>query len=110
MKPVKFKECNVIFAEQQNQYNDLPALKYENREGNVITSWKMSPWERLRILFTGRVWINTLTFNRDLQPVFVSVKRRKEIFDRKEDYNTWFKRFLRRKNPSIDLYRQAKLI
>ena len=55
MKPVKFKHQNVVFAEDQPEYQPLPALKINSLEGFVITCWKLSFRERLRILFLGRI-------------------------------------------------------
>lgn len=54
MKPIKFKHQNITFAENQPEYGSLPALKLDTPEGHVITCWKLSFKERLRILFFGR--------------------------------------------------------
>jgi hypothetical protein len=67
MKPVKFKGSNVTIAENQKQYNPLPA--YIDKSGNVVTCWKFSFRERLILLFTCRVYLHTHTFNQPLQPM-----------------------------------------
>ena len=67
MKPVKFKGSNCVYAEHQPEYLNLPAHK--NNGGRVVTScWLLSFWERLKIIFTGRVYVKTLTFHHPLQP------------------------------------------
>jgi len=73
MKISKFKECNVVFAKNQPEYLPLPALKME--DGQVISCWKASFRERLKILFVGRIWLNVLTFNQPLQPLLMSVNK-----------------------------------
>lgn len=66
MKPVKFAEQNVIYAEHQPEYQPLPSHK--TADGEVITCWGLDWRERLLVLFTGRVWWRTLTFGGPLQP------------------------------------------
>lgn len=79
MKPIKFKYCNVVYAENQPEYQNLPALKLETDNGEVISCWKLSFKERLIILFTGKMWLSLLSFNKPLTPSFLSVNR-KEVF------------------------------
>ncbi len=71
MKPVSFKGNNIIFAEDQPEYLPLPACRSD--QGEVLTCWKLSYWERIKVLFTGRVWCTQLTFNRPLQPQMLQV-------------------------------------
>jgi len=73
MKPVTFKEANVNFAESQDQYETLPAFK--DNDGVVISCWKMSFIERLRILFHGKVWMSLMTFNKPLTPSYLASKK-----------------------------------
>lgn len=84
MKPIKFKYCNVVYAENQPEYQNLPALKLENDNGEIISCWKLSFKERLIILFTGKMWLSLLSFNKPLTPSFLSVNR-KEVFTIIED-------------------------
>lgn len=76
MNIIKFKECNVTYAEDQPEYLPLPAFK--TSDGEVISCWGLSILERLKVLFTGRVWLSVLTFNHPLQPQLMSVKKPKE--------------------------------
>ena len=73
MKPVKFKEANMTYAENQPEYLPLPVHK--TKGGEVISCWKLSLMERLRVLFAGNVWLSSLTFNKSLQPQFITVKK-----------------------------------
>ena len=76
MKPIKFKHQNIIFAENQPEYQPLPALKINSEQGEVISCWGLSIKERLIILFTGRVWVSLMSFNKPLIPSYLSVKRK----------------------------------
>lgn len=73
MTPIKFPEVNVTFAEDQPEYLPLPA--WRGVDGTVISCWKLTRKERLKILFTGRLWLRSLTFGRSLQPLLPEVDR-----------------------------------
>lgn len=66
MKPIDFDHSNVTFAKDQPEYQPLPAFRAD--DGTVISCWKLTFRERLKMLFTGRLWISNLTFNNPLQP------------------------------------------
>jgi hypothetical protein len=55
------------FAKDQPQYIPLPAVVCE--DCTVVTRWKLSFAERLRVLFTGDIWHSQLTFGLALQPI-----------------------------------------
>ena len=82
MKPIKFKGHNVVFAENQEEYQPLPA--FYDQDGTVISCWKLSFRERLKMLFTGKLWMSMLTFGNPLQPQYPTVNR-KEVFLYKEE-------------------------
>lgn len=84
MKPVKFKHQNVVFAEDQPEYTPLPALKIDSPNGEVVSCWRLSFLERIKVLFTGRVWLSLMTFGKPLTPSYISVNR-KEVFSTSED-------------------------
>lgn len=68
------KEVEVVFgANQTKDYSPLPAIKVADKEGRVITSWHLTLWERLRVLWTGRIYLQQLTFNQLLQPQLMTV-------------------------------------
>jgi len=69
MKPIMFKESNVIFAKDQKPYMPLPAYQDDVQGGRIFHCWSMSWGERLKIVFTGKLWINVLTFKQKPQPI-----------------------------------------
>ena len=69
MKPIKFKEQNVVFAKDQKPYLPLPAYKDNEQGGRIFHCWKLNLLERIKLLWTGRLWINVLTFNNPPQPI-----------------------------------------
>lgn len=73
MDVVKFKECNITYAENQPEYLPLPALKMD--DGEIVTCWKPSIKEKLKIVFKGKIWLNVLTFNKPLQPLRMSANK-----------------------------------
>lgn len=91
MKAVKFKHQNVVFAENQPEYQSLPALRIDSPEGIVISCWKLSLKERIKIVFTGRVWLSIMSFNEPLSPSFMAVNR-KEVYSHPDDGITFLQR------------------
>jgi hypothetical protein len=71
MKPITFKGQNTVFAKDQPEYFPLPAFKTE--DGRVVSCWKLSILERLYLLLRGRLWFQSKTFNRPLQPQLLTV-------------------------------------
>jgi hypothetical protein len=74
VKPIKFKGCNCVYAENQPEYLPLPSLKKVGVEGEVISCWQMSWRELFRVIFTRRIYLAVWTFNKSLQPqrIFVT--------------------------------------
>lgn len=77
MKPVEFPEQTVVYAKDQPEYQPLPA--HRTSDGMVTSCWEMTWRERLRALFTGRVFVSCLTFNGPLQPLIVGIDLPEEI-------------------------------
>jgi len=69
MKPIEFKEQNVVFAKDQKPYLPLPAYRDDEQGGRIFHCWGLSWRERLKIFFSGKLWINVLTFNQPPQPI-----------------------------------------
>ena len=99
MEVVKFKHQNVVFAERQTEYSPLPALKIDSHQGEVISCWKMNFKERVIVLFTGKVWLSLMSFNKPLTPSFMSVERKK-VYWHPDDENALPKRI---KNYFVNL-------
>lgn len=69
MKPIKFKESNCIIAKDQPEYLPLPVWRKPNSsKGIVVSCWKANLRERLRILFSGKLYLSLLSFNKPLTP------------------------------------------
>lgn len=66
MKPINFSESNVIFAKDQKEY--LPLSAYRSKDGAVVSCWMLNFKERIKVLFSGKVWLKILTFHKPLQP------------------------------------------
>lgn len=73
MKPMNFEEQNCTYAENQKEYMPLPAFR--DSKGQAVSCWGLSLAERLRVLFTGKIWVSTLTFNNPLQPIALEVDK-----------------------------------
>jgi len=71
MEPIKFKEQTLTYAENQPEYNPLPAHK--DMFGRVTSCWKLTFRERIKILFTGKIWLILLSFNKPLTPSLLKV-------------------------------------
>jgi len=61
-----------VYAKDQPEYQPLPVFKYD--DGTVLSRWKLSWRERLRVLLSGDVYLFVSTFNRPLQPVMLQVE------------------------------------
>ena len=75
MKPVEFKGSNCVYAKDQPEYLPLPVRKQNSEVGEVVACWKMPFLERLKALFTGRIWVSMWIFGKPLPPSRVSVNR-----------------------------------
>ncbi len=82
MIPIKFDEMNTTYATDQPEYLPLPVCLFS--DGEVISCWQLSLFERFKILFTGKLWISNLTFNAALQPQLPTI-------DKPEQFKTKFK-------------------
>lgn len=84
MTSVDFKDSNVKFAEEQDNYITLPALRLNDQNDTIITCWRLSWHERIKCLFTGRIWMSEMNFNRALTPRYFSLNR-KDVYSRPTD-------------------------
>lgn len=76
MHLIEFPEQTVVIAKDQPQYRPLPAFRYPgDPEGRIACCWALSFGERLRLLWTGRLWHEVLTFNAPLQPQLLTVDK-----------------------------------
>ena len=76
MEVISFPEQTTVYAENQPEYLKLPAHKFKgDPQGRIACCWKFTFIERLRVLFTGRIWQQVLTFNHPLQPQKLTVEK-----------------------------------
>lgn len=60
----------VTYYANQPEYIPLPS--WRTADGTVVTRWRLSWRERLAAFFGCDLYIEILTFNQPLQPVFLS--------------------------------------
>lgn len=64
MKPIDFKGRNIIFAENQPEYQQLPAMLLPGVEGEVISCWELTADEIEAITKNRCLYISQLCFTR----------------------------------------------
>jgi len=79
MKPVEFPECNIVAAENQPEYQALPAHRAPTKNGEVIACWRLSFVERLRALFLGKIWVSLWCFDHSITPSLLTTRKREVI-------------------------------
>lgn len=88
MKPIEFPEQNIVFAKNQKEYLPLPAYMANDEKGTAVTCWQLTWRERIKILFTGKLWWTQLTFGQKLQSQLPSVFKwetlNKEFFEKQK--------------------------
>lgn len=82
MKPIEFKEQNVVFAKDQPEYQPLPAFTYP--DGVVVCCWEMSKEEIEEVAKTGKIWVSLSTFKQPLMPMYLTTKK-EELILKNED-------------------------
>lgn len=75
MQPIRTPETNALYGTNQEEYLPLPAVATGDRNGTVVTCWKPSFRERLRLFFGGRIWLAHMTFGNALQPIYVTTEK-----------------------------------
>jgi len=82
MKSINFKEQNCTLRGNKNDIDDLQVYCCEDM---VFSRWKARFIERLKILFTGKVWFSILTKEKNHAPIKIST-----------DYPFWTEKDIRR--------------
>lgn len=70
MQPKEFDGQNVVFAKDQPQYNPLPARIIGD---DVVSCWELTDDEIERIKETRCIWVASKTFQKPLQPLYLTV-------------------------------------
>jgi hypothetical protein len=65
-----FEQFEVVFAKDQPQYMPLPVLPLNDGQV-VISRWRMTWKDRLRLLWTGNVYLWIWSFGRPILPVAI---------------------------------------
>lgn len=68
MKAIEFKGHNVKIAENQPEYETLPAL-FNKQEGSMTFCFELDEQELEQVKKTGKIWIKQLTFGKAMQPI-----------------------------------------
>lgn len=85
MNPIKFKEQNFTYTKPESMTDEecssLPVYKQNNE---IISCWKMSFKERIKALFTGKVWFCVMSYSQppiwlDVNSPFVSKSNTHEV-------------------------------
>lgn len=71
MQPISFPQANRIYAKDQREFLALPAYS-DARE--TISCWRLTWWERVLVLFRGRLWWRQLNFGKPLQAQSPSIQ------------------------------------
>jgi len=80
MKAIKFKKSNSEIAKGQDQYITLHAEIRNNEEGEVISCYQPTFWERVKIMFGENIYLTQLTFGDKLQPQRLDVGYSEKTF------------------------------
>jgi len=72
MNPISFKEANVLYSDKGKDTVPMPALRINNQ---VVVRWRMNFFERVRVLFTGNIWIRYGTPDGNLPGTLVTTAK-----------------------------------
>lgn len=75
MKLIEFPEQTVVIAKDQPQYLPMPAHRAKDVTGTTTICWKLTWWERLQLLLTGKLWHQICTFNTPMPPQHMQVAK-----------------------------------
>ena len=76
MHLIEFPEQTTVKAKNQPEYNPLPAYRFvKDPQGRTVCCWILSFKERLKVLLSGKIWHQILTFNKPLQPQLLEVDK-----------------------------------
>ena len=75
MKPINFEESNQTLGEDQPEYLALHVHRYSGHPSIVVSCWKMTFLERFKTLFTGKIWVNMMTFKKKPMPIRLDVDK-----------------------------------
>lgn len=75
MTPINFPGCTTTIAKNQPQYRPLPCQELHDPNDTVLICWRLSLWERIKIMLTGNLWQYALRFGNPMMPQTLTVSR-----------------------------------
>lgn len=72
---IEFPEQTDVIAKDQPQYIPMPVFRHGDEQGGVTCCWKLSMRDRIKLLFTGKLWHSIWTFYSPMQPQQISVDK-----------------------------------
>ena len=60
MTPIPFREQNITYNPPEGMEDKCDALPAFRGEGQVISCWHLTLWERSKLLLTGRLWFSVI--------------------------------------------------
>ena len=83
MKPIRFPEVNKTYAKDQPQYQPIPVFEDSSPNGTIVSCWELTWKEKLKIIFTGKIWMGLMCFHKPLTPSILSVNKKDLIVTEK---------------------------
>ena len=68
----------IVFAADQPEYNPLPV--WRKPQGQVVSRWRLTWRERLAALVGRPLYVEVLTFNNPLQPIFLTFSEDEALY------------------------------
>jgi len=69
---------HIVFAANQPEYNPLQV--WRKPTGEVISRWRLTWRERIAALMGRPLYLEVLTFNRPLQPVYLTFSEHEALY------------------------------
>ena len=60
MTPIPFREQNITYNPPEGMEDKCETLPAFRGEGQVISCWHLTLWERIKLLLTGRLWFSVI--------------------------------------------------
>lgn len=110
MKTVPFKYQTCVIGKNQPQYLPLPAERRKSEDGEVISCWQPTFWERIKILFGYNIYSSLITFQEKIQPQRITVGYPERFFTFWEGIDENGKKLNERHVKESDLTEKEKKI
>ena len=75
MKAIEFKEQNGALSRKDSPLRPIPIFKDPSEKAQVVSCWKLSFKERMRLLLLGKLWVSIITYNNPVQPSLFSTRK-----------------------------------